>query len=184
MAVVGLAGAAVVVSLNQAEAVPPQRRAKPVHMDLAAWSVNTNQDGSVSVTVRQVGDLFNPAALEKALADAGVPAIVKVGPCHWANLRDTRMAVRLQNSGTGGPQFLITVSAIPKHTQLVFDIALPWTHASNGQPPTSYAMRNDVNGGEIAVATGATAGHGLPGVSGASGVVYWGLAPVGGAVTC
>jgi len=47
-----------------------------VHVNLAAWSVNTGADGSVTITVRQ---LLDKAALEKALAAAGIPAVVIFG---------------------------------------------------------------------------------------------------------
>ena len=47
-----------------------------VHVNLDAWSVNTGADGSVTITVRQ---LLDKAALEKALATAGIPAVVIFG---------------------------------------------------------------------------------------------------------
>ena len=46
-----------------------------VQVDLAAWSVNSNPNGTVSVTVRQMVD---PAGLRKTLAKAGIPAVVSV----------------------------------------------------------------------------------------------------------
>ena len=49
---------------------------RTVHVNLDAWSVNTGADGSVTITVRQ---LLDKAALEKALATAGIPAVVIFG---------------------------------------------------------------------------------------------------------
>ena len=49
---------------------------RAVHVNLDAWSVNTGADGSVTITVRQ---LLDKAELEKALAAAGIPAVVIFG---------------------------------------------------------------------------------------------------------
>jgi hypothetical protein len=46
------------------------------HADLDAWSVSTAADGTVVLTVRQLAD---KAELEKALAAAGIPAVVIFG---------------------------------------------------------------------------------------------------------
>jgi hypothetical protein len=47
-----------------------------VHVNLAAWSVNTNPNRSVTFVVKKMAD---PARLEQVLAAAGVPAIVRFG---------------------------------------------------------------------------------------------------------
>ena len=47
-----------------------------VHVNLAAWSVNTNPNGTVTFVVKKMSD---PARLEHVLAEAGVPAIVRFG---------------------------------------------------------------------------------------------------------
>ena len=46
-----------------------------VQMDLAAWSVHTNPDQTVSITVRS---MFDPAGLRQTLVSAGIPAVVSV----------------------------------------------------------------------------------------------------------
>jgi hypothetical protein len=51
-------------------------QARPVHVHLAAWSVDTNSNGTVTVTVHQ---LAHPAKLQRTLARAGVPAVVTPG---------------------------------------------------------------------------------------------------------
>jgi hypothetical protein len=49
-----------------------------VHIHLAAFSVDTNPGGTVTLTLTQ-GQLFDPSTLRQALAQAGVPALVTVG---------------------------------------------------------------------------------------------------------
>jgi hypothetical protein len=48
---------------------------RSVHVNLDAWSVNTTSTGQVELTVRELQD---QALLEQTLANAGVPAIVKL----------------------------------------------------------------------------------------------------------
>lgn len=73
----GLAGgAAAAVALGVGlsltlTASPPASRS--VHVNLAAWSVNTTSEGHVELTLRELKD---QALLEQTLAEAGVPAIV------------------------------------------------------------------------------------------------------------
>ena len=50
--------------------------AADVHVNLAAWSVNTNPNGTVTVKTRNVS---NPRRLEHVLAEAGVPALIRWG---------------------------------------------------------------------------------------------------------
>jgi hypothetical protein len=53
-----------------------QPTARPVHVNLDAWSVNTNPGGTVTVTLRELRD---PAVLRRVLAQAGIPAVVNFG---------------------------------------------------------------------------------------------------------
>jgi len=76
----GLAGGAaaavalgVGLSLTLTSGLPGGRS---VHVNLAAWSVNTTPAGWVELTLRELQD---QARLEQTLADAGVPAIVNFG---------------------------------------------------------------------------------------------------------
>jgi hypothetical protein len=77
-----LAGAAVaavavaagaLLTVGQTSAGHP---AATVHVNLAAWSVNTNLDGTVTVKTRDVSD---PGRLQRVLAEAGIPALVRWG---------------------------------------------------------------------------------------------------------
>lgn len=56
--------------------VLPGSQAPAVHVQLAAWSVNTNPDGTVTFTLRNTSQ---PARLQHVLAEAGVPAMVRWG---------------------------------------------------------------------------------------------------------
>jgi hypothetical protein len=47
-----------------------------VHVSLDAWSVSTTRAGKVELTIRELKDR---ARLERTLADAGVPAVVRFG---------------------------------------------------------------------------------------------------------
>lgn len=51
---------------------------RPVHVDLAAWSVHTNTDSTVTVTIHNAELATDPARLQAVLAEAGVPAVVQV----------------------------------------------------------------------------------------------------------
>lgn len=57
-----------------------------VHVNLAAWSVNTNPDGTVTFKLTRLSD---PTRLEHVLAEAGVPALVRWGQ----NCREQRRIV-------------------------------------------------------------------------------------------
>jgi hypothetical protein len=63
---------------------------RSVHVNLAAWSVNTTSTGQVELTLRELQD---QARLEQTLADAGVPAIVNFGKfCEPASQADNLTA--------------------------------------------------------------------------------------------
>jgi hypothetical protein len=50
--------------------------ARPVNVNLDAWSVNTTSDGLIKVTIREMED---PVLLRQTLAEAGIPAVVTFG---------------------------------------------------------------------------------------------------------
>jgi hypothetical protein len=58
--------------------------AATVHVNLAAWSVNTNPDGTVTVKTKKVSD---PRRLQHVLAQAGIPALVRWGEVCWTSPR-------------------------------------------------------------------------------------------------
>lgn len=71
------AGAAcAVIGLVLALVIPAGSPSRPVHVHLAAWSVDTHPDGSVTFTLRNTS---HPARLQHTLAEAGVPAMIRWG---------------------------------------------------------------------------------------------------------
>jgi hypothetical protein len=70
------AAACAAAGLAAALVLPPGSQPRPVHVNLAAWSVNTHPDGTVTFRLR---DTTDPGRLQQVLADAGVPAMVRWG---------------------------------------------------------------------------------------------------------
>src|SRR5215472_18264717 len=60
---------------------------RQVHVNEAAWSVNTNRDGTVTLQVRRAAD---PVRLEAVLSQAGVPALVGWGEGCVAGVQASR----------------------------------------------------------------------------------------------
>ena len=56
----------------------PGGQSRAGHVHLAAWSVDLNSNGTVTVTIRQM--LGNPVGLQQALAKDGVAAVVRYIP--------------------------------------------------------------------------------------------------------
>jgi len=145
------AGVALAVSLLLLTGGWPVNGEPPaaVHVNLAAWSVNTNPNGTVTFKLRRISD---PTRLEHVLAQAGVPAIVRWGE----NCREQRRIVgapakravsgwRYVGGPHGRPQwvdrqplpnwaFTITPSAMPTGARLVISAGpLPANEAGNPQ---------------------------------------------------
>jgi len=74
----GLSGVtAASAAMALALALPPGGAGfRQVHVNEAAWSVNTNRDGTVTLQVRRAAD---PVRLEAVLSQAGIPAMVGWG---------------------------------------------------------------------------------------------------------
>ena len=135
------ATACAAAGLAAALTLPSGTQFRPVHEHLAAWSVDTNSNGTVTVTVRQ---LTHAAELQRALAQAGVPAIVTFpedclqGTQNWHT--DGGMT-----ASANPPGLTITPSQIPSGTKLLFsvipvvidgtkNIGFGWGLVKNGQP--------------------------------------------------
>ena len=90
-----------------------------VHVNLAAWSVNTSPTGLVKVTIRELKD---PARLSKTLADAGVPVALTSGKVCTSGdeLQLSRVVRKLP--GPGGLVIKINPKAMPAGTELVIGI--------------------------------------------------------------
>ena len=83
LAAVGLAIAlpVIITSINPAApavATHPRLGGGPVHVNLAAYSVDSNANGTVTVALA-AKQSFNPSELRQVLAQAGIAAVVNVG---------------------------------------------------------------------------------------------------------
>lgn len=119
---------------------------RAVDVDLAAYSVHTNPDRTVTVTVRQV---FDPAQLRSVLARAGIDADIEIFDVDarmstYCPLRPGDMpvsptgAMRFDFRGVGaGHKFIIDPSRLPAGTVVSFRLFVaPGTTASNNGPLT------------------------------------------------
>ena len=109
------------LGLALALALPSGGQARPVHIHLAAWSVDTNRDGTVTVTVRQ---LTHAGELQRALAEAGVPAVVTFREvCLNTHNQDAMAKAGVQfKVSVHPPGEIITPSQIPSGAKLLFSI--------------------------------------------------------------
>jgi hypothetical protein len=99
----------------------------PVHVHMAAFTVDTNPDGTVTVTISRA-QYSDPVALREALSRAGVRAVVEVvqdcnnpldpmlSPDDYrTGLDQLTKALRLETwGGPGVDAWIITPSAMPK----------------------------------------------------------------------
>jgi hypothetical protein len=93
-----------------------------VHIHVAAFSVDTSPAGTVTLTLTQ-GQVFDPAAMEHALAQAGVPAVVTVGSVCTVpgSYSDGLPAVISRSPGRNGHSVtIISPAAIPAGEELSF----------------------------------------------------------------
>jgi hypothetical protein len=74
--IAAVAAACTATGLVLALVLPAGSQTRPVHEHLAAWSVETNPNGTVTFKLRNTS---HPAQLQRVLAEAGVPAIVRWG---------------------------------------------------------------------------------------------------------
>jgi len=130
--------------------VLPGGQARAGHVHLAAWSVDVNSNGTVTVTIRQM--LGNPAGLQQALARDGVPALVrnipyKTSTRHRNGHTDTATypaceyqgglpkepgsvtAKAISGASTTPPHlaFVIHASAMPKGSVVYIETGFAWT---------------------------------------------------------
>jgi hypothetical protein len=92
-------------------------------LQLAAYSVITNPDGTVTLTLRKPQDTFDADILRDKLADAGVPAEVRIGEhCSVESAASLSSAldraVRGERRTDGSVVLIITPSAMPEGSEL------------------------------------------------------------------
>jgi hypothetical protein len=124
----GLGGAA---SPARPDATPPRLA--------AAWSVTAAQDGTITVKLRTEAELGDQGELQRALNEAGAPAIVKTGNCDWPRLIDygDRGLDPLPITPSGQMIIRITPSRLPPGAMVVFVISRePDGGRASSQPGT------------------------------------------------
>jgi hypothetical protein len=107
-----------------ASARPAVAGARSVHVNLDAWSVNTTSTGIVDLTIQE---LFDPAQLRTVLAQAGVPAVVKLGQVctgKWTVPQATQV-LRGHRTSTGAIIESINPAAMPRGSEVVIGILPP-----------------------------------------------------------
>ncbi|MET8145086.1 hypothetical protein ABZU32_32695 [Sphaerisporangium sp. NPDC005288] len=110
--------------------------ARSVHVDLAAWSVNTSPNGLVEVTIREMKD---PARLSRTLADAGVPVVLTSG--HVCSSTDEPQISQVVRKLSGDGDLVITIDpeAMPAGTELVIGIGALRIGSEQG-PGAAFAL--------------------------------------------
>jgi hypothetical protein len=121
-----VSGLAVAAGLTLGLSAPGSGRntpgAQPGGARLAAWTVRTGPGGAVTVTLRQ---LTNAAALQHALAEHGVPAIVHVGDsiCFQSDGHPLPGLFRVVTHPPGFPIVIrIRPAAMPHGSELLFSL--------------------------------------------------------------
>ncbi|MET8146394.1 hypothetical protein ABZU32_39310 [Sphaerisporangium sp. NPDC005288] len=103
---------------------PPLASGNQVHVHLAAFSVDSNPDGTVTVKMTKRQSL-DPATMERTLAQAGIPAQITINKwCepsdHSQNLdKEFRKVLHDGRQPNGEPVMIFTPSAMPPATKLV-----------------------------------------------------------------
>jgi hypothetical protein len=108
----GAVCAAIVLALTLAFALalPSANPARPVSARLAAWSVDTNANGTVSFTLENTTDA---ARLQRVLAQAGIPALVRWGEVCLAQGRQVLLPTQGIVKGPAGSVFLLMGRGVP-----------------------------------------------------------------------
>jgi hypothetical protein len=116
LATTGAACAA--MGLAVALALPSGSQARPVHVHLAAWSVDSNSNGTVTLTVHELTHL---ALLVRVLGEAGVTAVVTIhSDC--LNPQNQNALARSGALRSGRTGVVITPAAIPNRTAVLFGL--------------------------------------------------------------
>jgi len=119
-------------------------QARAIHVHLTAWSVDTNSNGTVTVTVHE---LTHASQLARVLSEAGVPAVIALN----AQCLNTHNQNALAQSGalrSGHAGVVIHPAAIPSNTRILFGLisgkyvsvwspSSGWTHF-HGNPAAAF----------------------------------------------
>lgn len=107
----------------------------PVHIQLAGYSINSNSEGTVTIRFTDEQSM-NPTYMQRVLARAGVPALIRIGSfCHTPTQPSGFEVTDRQ--GPQGNVMVITPSAMPTGAELslgYFPGQVAWTMIAIGQP--------------------------------------------------
>jgi hypothetical protein len=138
------------IGLALALALPSGSLARAVHVNLASWSVNTNSNGTVTVTVRQ---LTHGAELQRALAEAGLPAIVTFTQNCLRGTQNLngRNPIAGVTTSDNPPGLTINPAQIPSGATLVFSVIPVVVHPahSGGFKSTGFGWGLAKNGQQL-----------------------------------
>ncbi|MGP4100597.1 hypothetical protein [Nonomuraea sp. KM90] len=97
-----------------------------VHVQLAAFSVDSNADGTVTVKLTKEQTL-DPAILESTLAQAGIPADIRINEFCTSPTDIPGFDKVMDSSKEAGGQVLITIdpAAMPAGTKIIAGIRTP-----------------------------------------------------------
>jgi hypothetical protein len=108
------------VSNGHPAGASPGSAGRAVHIHFAAFTVDTNAGGTVTVTLTR-DHVLDPSALRQALAEAGVPALVTVGSVCYVPGPSDALAQAVsppRHQADGSTTVTITPTAIPAHSKL------------------------------------------------------------------
>lgn len=116
-------------STPSAKSVTPSTAVQPVHIVTAAYTVESQPNGSVTVTWTKQGYFQDPSGLQAALQKAGFPVLVKVGefcqgPSDDGYLdpsgvgRGVGQVMQASTDSNGQVVFTFTRSALPADNEL------------------------------------------------------------------
>jgi hypothetical protein len=107
---------------------PSGHQVQPVHEHLTAWTVDTNNDGTVTLNVHE---LTHAALLAQVLGKAGVPAVVTTAQClDVQNQTALAQAAGALRSGRTG--VVIDPAAIPGGTRILISVLRAYIPAAAG----------------------------------------------------
>ena len=110
--------------------------ARVIHVNVAAWSVNTSSTGLVNVTIRELKD---PARLSKTLANADVPVVLTSGRVCTSG--DQLQLSRVVHKLPGHGDLVITINpkVMPAGTELVIGIGTLRVGSQHG-PAAAFGL--------------------------------------------
>ncbi|MFF3671352.1 hypothetical protein [Microtetraspora malaysiensis] len=117
-------GLALTLAINSPQVnAPPVAAGNQVHVHLAAFSVDTNPDGTVTVKMTKQESL-DPEIMQRTLAQAGIPAQITINK--WCQPSDASQDLEADfqkvvgdGKQSDGTAMVITPSAMPPATKLI-----------------------------------------------------------------